>query len=123
MGFNSGFKGLKLQTHCHYTSSDSTSTDVTGNYKNKYSLIQHNSFEVAGMHCVAVYSTTGMWKKTRPLSSHFSVLHCSVLGALRYKIEVRGFDFRWSHWLNPSGYVMALVQTQPLEEMSTRILP
>jgi hypothetical protein len=57
------------------------------------------------------------------LSSHISVPYCPVLEALRYKLEGRRFDFRWSHLLNPSGYAMALMSTQPLAEMSTMILP
>jgi hypothetical protein len=36
---------------------------------------------------------------------------------LRYKLEGRGFDYRWCH---PSGRNMALGWTQPLTEMSTR---
>jgi len=57
------------------------------------------------------------------LNPHISVPYCPVLEALRYKLEGRGFDFRWSNWLNASGYIMAWVSTQPLAEMSTRILP
>jgi hypothetical protein len=44
--------------------------------------------------------------------------------ALHYKLEGRGFDSRWCHWIfhlhNPSGRTMALQSTQPLTEMSTR---
>jgi hypothetical protein len=37
-----------------------------------------------------------------------------LVEALRYKPEGRGFDSRWSHWLNPSGRTMALGLTEPL---------
>jgi len=46
-----------------------------------------------------------------------------LVEALRYKPEIRRFDFRWCHWSfsrhNPSGRTMALGLTQPLTEMST----
>ena len=42
--------------------------------------------------------------------------------APRYKPEGRGFDSRWCHWNNPSCRTMALGLTQPLTEMSTRII-
>jgi len=31
-----------------------------------------------------------------------------------YKPEVRGFDFRWNHWLHSSGRTVALDSTHPL---------
>jgi hypothetical protein len=47
-----------------------------------------------------------------------------LVEALRYKLEVRGFDFRWCHWHfsfnNPGGRFMTLGLTQPLTEMSAR---
>ena len=47
-----------------------------------------------------------------------------IVGALRYKAESRGFDFRWCHSNfhrhNPSGRTMALGLARPLIEMSTR---
>ena len=48
-----------------------------------------------------------------------------LVEALRYKLEGRGFDSRWCHWIFfidiiPSGRTMALGLTQPLTEMSTR---
>jgi hypothetical protein len=56
-------------------------------------------------------------------------LHAVVLlvEALCYKLEGRGFDSRWDHWIfqlpNSSSLIMALGSTQPLTEMSTRNLP
>jgi hypothetical protein len=49
----------------------------------------------------------------------------TVVEALRYKPEGRGFDSRLCHWIflidiNPSGRTTALGSTQPLTEMSTR---
>jgi hypothetical protein len=40
--------------------------------------------------------------------------------ALRYKLEVRGFDTRWCHLRNPSGRIMVLGSTEPVTEKSTR---
>jgi hypothetical protein len=40
-----------------------------------------------------------------------------LVEALRYKLEIRGFDY---HWLDPSGRTMALGSTQPQTEMSNR---
>ena len=45
-----------------------------------------------------------------------------LVGALRYKQEVRGFDSRLCHWnfslTYPSGRTMAVGSTQSLTEMS-----
>ena len=38
-----------------------------------------------------------------------------LVEALRYETEGHSFDFRWGHWLNPSGCAMVLAST----EMST----
>jgi hypothetical protein len=47
-----------------------------------------------------------------------------LVAALRYKLEGRGFDSRWWHWishgLNPSGRTMALGSTQLITETRTR---
>jgi hypothetical protein len=49
-----------------------------------------------------------------------------LVEALRYKPEGRGFDSRWDHWdfslINPSGRTIAVGSTQPLTEMSTRVM-
>jgi hypothetical protein len=46
--------------------------------------------------------------------------------ATSYKPKGRGFDSQLGHWnfscLNPSGLTVALGSTQPLTEMSTRII-
>jgi len=39
-----------------------------------------------------------------------------LVGALRFKPEGRGSDFRWGHW----GHIIALALTQLLTEKSTR---
>jgi hypothetical protein len=44
-----------------------------------------------------------------------------LVEALRYKLEGRRFDSRWSHWnFSLTGRTVALGSTEPLTEMSTR---
>jgi hypothetical protein len=42
-----------------------------------------------------------------------------LVEALGYKLEGRGFDSRWCHWHNYSGYTVTLGSTHALTEMRT----
>jgi hypothetical protein len=53
------------------------------------------------------------------------VVEAQLVEALLYKLEGRGFDFRWCHWNffcghNPSGRTMGLGSTQVLTEIRTK---
>jgi hypothetical protein len=43
----------------------------------------------------------------------------SLVVALRYKLEGRGFDSWWCNWHNYSGCIVTLVSTHALTQMST----
>jgi len=51
-----------------------------------------------------------------------TLLVAQVVETLRHKPEGSGFDSRRGHLLNPSGRTMAMGSTQPLTEMSARVI-
>jgi hypothetical protein len=72
-------------------------------------------------HCLS-FPPTGLSNTTRVTEN----LRPQLVVALRYNPEGRGFDSRFVnemfHWHNPSDRTMVLGLTQPLSEMSTRII-
>jgi hypothetical protein len=83
----------------------------------------HSQSRNSSLRVGAVVSSERVGWVYRPSNRRTGHAVVQFVEALRYKPEVCGFDFRWCHW-NFSFFVpiMALGLTQPLTEMSTRII-
>jgi len=98
---------------------------VSGKFPMTQSGIEPITFQLVALCLNRLRHRVNLWFVLSEIWG--TLLVAQLVEALRYKSEGLGFDSRWCHWIffhrhNPSCRTMALGLTQPLTEMSTRII-